>query len=68
LTLPELHAQIAAIQAKVDAINAARLLAFSRHQEEKDARADALRMMRGGRRYRSRAPKKPGLTTKRITG
>jgi prophage antirepressor-like protein len=67
LTLPDLLAQMTAIQVKVDAINAAKLLAFTRHQEEKDARADAFRLMRGGRRC-SKAPKKPVLTTRRTTG
>jgi prophage antirepressor-like protein len=52
LTLPELLAQIAATQAKVDAINAAKVCAWSRHQEEKNDRYAALRFLRGspGRR------------------
>ena len=46
LTLPELMSQIADIQAKVDVINAARVRAWSRHQEEKDARRDAFRFFK----------------------
>ncbi len=47
LTLPELMEQIAARQVKVDALNAAQVRAWSRHQEEKEARSDAFRFFRG---------------------
>ena len=47
LTLPELMAQIAGIQAKVDLMNAAKVRAWSRHQEEKEARSDAFRFLKG---------------------
>ena len=47
LTLPELMEQITTIQAKVDAINTAKVRAWSRHQEEKEARSDAFRFLKG---------------------
>jgi anti-repressor protein len=47
LTLPELLAQMVDTQAKVDAIKAAKVIAWSCHQEEKEARTDALRFLRG---------------------
>lgn len=47
LTLPELFAQMADIQVKVDAMNAAKVRAWSRHQEEKEARSDAFRFFKG---------------------
>ena len=47
LTLSELMEQITAIQAKVDAINSAKVRAWSRHQEEKEARSDAFRFFKG---------------------
>ena len=47
LTLPELLEQLATVQAKVDAIKETQIRAWSRHQEEKEARDDAFRMMRG---------------------
>lgn len=47
LTLSELLAQIAAIQEKVDALNNERVRAWSRHQEEKDARREAFRWLKG---------------------
>lgn len=47
LTLPELMEQIAAIQTKVDALNALKVRAWSRHQEEKEARRDAFRWLKG---------------------
>ena len=46
-TLPELLAQIAAIQAKVDAINADKLRRWYRHDEEKQARLNGFRLLRG---------------------
>ena len=53
-TLPELLAQIAAIQAKVDALNADKLRSYFRHQEEKDARQSAFALLKGGSRRRPR--------------
>ena len=50
LTLPDLLAQIADIQAKVDALKAAKVMAWSKHQEEKRDRYHALRFMRSGGR------------------
>lgn len=47
LTLPELLAQLGSIQAKVDAVGAERVRARSRHQEEKEARRDGFRLLRG---------------------
>lgn len=47
LTLPELMEQIAARQVKVDALNATQVRAWSRHQEEKEARSDAFRFLKG---------------------
>ena len=46
LTLPELMEQIAALQVKVDAVNAIRVRAWSRHQEEKEARRDGFRLLK----------------------
>ena len=46
LTLPDLLAQLEGIQAKVDALKASQVRAWSRHQEEKDARRQALRFFR----------------------
>lgn len=46
LTLPELMAQMEAIQAKVEALKVSQVRAWSRHQEEKDARRQALRFLR----------------------
>lgn len=47
LTMSELLEQLATIQAKVDAIKEAQIRAWSRHQEEKDARDDGFRLLRG---------------------
>lgn len=46
LTLPELMAQIVELQSKVDARNAAQVRAWSRHQEEKQARRDGFRLLK----------------------
>ena len=46
-TLPELLAQIAAIQAKVNAINEEKMRRWFRHDEEKEARSDGFRLLRG---------------------
>ena len=46
-TLPELLNQIAEIQAKVNAINADKLRRWYRHDEEKQARANGFRLLRG---------------------
>lgn len=54
LTLPELQAQMEAIQEKVDAIKAATMLGWARHREEKEARRDGFRLLKGrGPRVRS---------------
>lgn len=50
LTLTDLLAQMAEIQTKVDKIKEERLRAWSRHQEEKDARSDAFQFFKGGRK------------------
>jgi anti-repressor protein len=47
LTLPDLLAQLEGIQTKVDALKASQVRAWSRHQEEKDARRDAFRFLKG---------------------
>ncbi len=52
-TLPELLAQIAAIQTKVNALNADKLRSYFRHQEEKEARQSAFTLMKGGSRRKS---------------
>lgn len=46
LTLPELMEQIAALQVKVDAVKASKVRAWSRHQEEKEARRDGFRLLK----------------------
>ncbi len=58
-TLPELLAQIAAIQAKVHALNADKLRSYFRHQEEKDARQSAFALMKGGSRRKSVPNRRP---------
>ena len=58
LTLPELLEQLATVQAKVDALKETQIRAWSRHQEDKEARDDAFRLMRGGHRIK-RAPMAP---------
>lgn len=52
-TLPGLLAQIAEIQAKVDALNADKLRSYFCHQEERDARQSAFALMKGGSRRKS---------------
>ena len=47
LTLPELLEQLATVQAKVDALKETQIRAWSRHQEEREARDDGFRVMRG---------------------
>jgi prophage antirepressor-like protein len=47
LTLADLLAQMADLQAKVDAIKEGKLRAWSKHQEEKEARRDAFKFLKG---------------------
>lgn len=46
MTMADLLAQMEEVQAKVNAIHAARLLASARHQEEKQARSDAFWLLK----------------------
>jgi len=57
LTLTDLLAQMAEIQTKVDKIKEEKLRAWSRHQEEKDARSDAFQFFKGGRRTTKKRPR-----------
>jgi len=59
LTLTELLAKLADIQAKVDTIKEAQLRSWSRHQEEKEARSMAFKFLKGGSHRKRKTPIKP---------